>query len=49
MLIEKNETVPQMNPILFSKIYGSYFLQMFRQTFKQETQIFMLISFYGSF
>lgn len=43
MVIEKNKTVPPMNPISFRWIYGPYFLQTFPQTFKQETQILMTI------
>ena len=43
MVIEKNETVPPVNPISFCRIYGPYFLQTFPQTFKQETQILMPI------
>lgn len=34
MVMEKNNTVPQMNPILFSRMYGFYFLHMFPFTFK---------------
>lgn len=43
MVIEKNKTVPPVNPISFHRIYGPYFLQTFPQTFKQETQILMPI------
>lgn len=45
MVTEKNQTVTEMNPILFSGMYGSYFLQ----TLKQDTQIPMQVLFYGSF
>lgn len=45
MAIENNKTVPQMNPISFTRIYGSYFLQTFPQTLKQEAQILPSILF----